>query len=108
LDGDIEIFQQPHAAPAGARAVVAGQRDEVQLVEDGKRSGEIGDEDDARLQRRDEDRFPPFVVVGDLRTELLDARFDLLGGEVDLPDAIGDYEARSSLYRSARRAMSRL
>jgi hypothetical protein len=77
-------------------------------VDDRQRPGKIGDEDDCGLQRRDEDRLEPYVVGGDLRAELLDAGLDLLTREVDLADPLVDvYEARSSLYRWARRSMSR-
>jgi hypothetical protein len=109
LDCDVEILQQPHASlPATAGACVAGEGDEVELVKDRGRAAQIGDEDDARLQRRDEDRLAALVVPRNVRAELVDAGFDLLCGEVDLPDPVGYQLARSSLYRSARRAMSRL
>jgi hypothetical protein len=46
----------------------------------------IGDEDERRLQRCDENRFQIVVVGGDVRAQLLDARLNFLGGEIDLPD----------------------
>jgi hypothetical protein len=58
-------------------------------VDDRQRPGKIRDEDDCSLQRRDEDRLEPFVVGGDLRTELLDASLDLPAREVDLADPLG-------------------
>jgi hypothetical protein len=48
---------------------------------------EVGQEDDRRPQRRDEDRLAAGVVRGDDGGELLDARVDVLGGEVDVADA---------------------
>ena len=70
--------------------------------------GEVGQEENARLQRRDEDRLASLVFVGDLGPELENSRSNLLGGEIDLAELVGLYEARSSLYLSASRAMSRL
>jgi hypothetical protein len=70
--------------------------------------GEVGQEEDARLQRRDEDRLAALVVARDLGTELENARPNLAGCEIDLAELVGLYEARSSLYLSASRAISRL
>jgi hypothetical protein len=50
------------------------------------RAGEVGDEDEARLQEADEQRLPALVVLRDLTTELADAGRDLLGTEIDLAD----------------------
>jgi hypothetical protein len=72
--------------PAHLRAAVAGELDEVERVRDGERAGEIGEEDEARLQRADEDRLEARVVAGDLGAQLGDAGGKLLGGEVDLSD----------------------
>ena len=75
----------------------------------GDRAREVGEEEDARLQRGDEHRLATLVVAGDLGAELRHPRPDLLRGEIDLPDAAVGFDlARSSLYRSARRWMSRL
>ena len=61
------------------------------------------------LERGDEHRVPALVVAGDLDAELADARGDLCSGEIDLPDPrIGSQLASVSLYRWARRSMSRL
>jgi hypothetical protein len=57
-------------------------------VEDRDRARQVGEEDEARLQRGDEERLSAFVVGGDLDAELGDAGRDLVGGEVDLPDAV--------------------
>jgi hypothetical protein len=58
---------------------------------------EVGQEDEARLQQRDEQQVAALVVAGDLGSELLDAAAQLLGAEEDLADAgVGVYDARSS------------
>jgi hypothetical protein len=59
-------------------------------VHDRNRAREIGDEDDRRRQRGDEDRLEAFVVGGNLRAELLDPSLDLLTREVDLADSLVD------------------
>jgi hypothetical protein len=83
---------------AGRSAVVAGELDEVDLVRDRDRARKVGEEDEARLQQRDEQQVAARVVGGDLRAQLADARANLLGAEEDLTDAwVADgYEARSS------------
>jgi hypothetical protein len=55
-------------------------------VHDRDRTREIGEEDEARLQRSDEDRLEAGVVAADLGAELPNAGSELLGGEVDLSD----------------------
>jgi hypothetical protein len=73
-------------------------------MRDGNRAGEVCQEEDACLKRGDEDRLAALIVAGDLDAELRDACLDLAGREVDLTERLlGLYEARSSLYRSARR-----
>jgi hypothetical protein len=57
------------------------------VVQERQRAREVGNEDEARLQRADEQRLAAGVVGGDLLAELRDARGDLLLGEIDLPDA---------------------
>jgi hypothetical protein len=91
VDAHAEVLEQTHlpARPA-AVPVVGGQVDEVEVVDDGQGARQVGDEDERRLQRGDEDRLEAFVVCGDLRTELLDAGLELLGGEVDLADPLVD------------------
>jgi hypothetical protein len=49
---------------------------------------EIGQEDGARLQRRDEERLPAAIGLRQVGTELGDAAADLLTGQVDLPDRV--------------------
>jgi hypothetical protein len=86
-DGEVEVLEDADLlVPAHLRAAVAGELDEVERVRDGERAGEIGEEDEARLQRADEDRLEPRVVAGDLGAQLGDAGGKLLGGEVDLSD----------------------
>ena len=65
---------------------VAGELDEVDAVVDPDRAGQVGDEDDACLERRDQQRFAALVVTGDLVAELADTRPYLLAREVDLPE----------------------
>jgi hypothetical protein len=116
-DVSVEILEQPHAArAAGTPAVVAGELDEVDAMHDRGGPREVGQEHEARLERADEERLPPGVVLGDLRAELGDACADLLRREVDLADPVvgvefpleRGQEARLSPYRWARRSMSRL
>jgi hypothetical protein len=107
----IEVLEQPDprvAAGVGAGRI-AGELQEVEAVRDSQRPREIGREDEARLERSDEQRLEPFVVAGDLTAQLADARLQLLVREVDLTKARASaYDASSSRYLSARRSMSRL
>jgi hypothetical protein len=68
-------------------------------VHDRQRAREVGEEDEARLQRPDEDRLPALVVARDLLAELADARTELVCRQIDLADprVRGElsYEARS-------------
>jgi hypothetical protein len=72
---------------AGVRAVVARELDEVDRMRDRDRPREIGQEDEARLQQRDEQQVAAGVVAGDVRPELADASLELRGREKDLADA---------------------
>jgi hypothetical protein len=108
LDRRVQVFDQPNARSPACAPVVAGERDEVERVRDRDRAREVGDEEDARLERGDEERLAAFVVARNRSPELGDARADLGGREVELPDAVRAQLARSSLYRSARRWISRL
>ena len=72
----VEVLEEADARVAalvGARRV-ARELDEVEAVVDPDRAGQVGDEDDARLERRDEQRLPALVVTGDLAPELADTR----------------------------------
>jgi hypothetical protein len=83
---------------AGVGAVVAGQLDEVDRVVDPDLPREVGQEDEARLQERDQQRLAAFVVPRDLGTQLADARLQLVRREEDVADPVVDvdgYEARS-------------
>ena len=73
-------------------AVVAGELDEVDLVGDRDGTREVGQEDEAGLQQRQEQQLALGVVPCDLSAQLLDASPQLLGGEEDLADAgVGGY-----------------
>ena len=107
----VEIFEQadPRVAAAVGAGRVARELEEIETVRNPKRAREVGDEDEARLQRRNEKRLATLVVASDLTAELADTRLQLLAREVDLAEAgAAAYEASSSRYRSARRSMSRL
>jgi hypothetical protein len=86
VDAHLEVFEQPDVTPAAAAPVVAGERDEVEVVDDRQPPGQVGDKDDRGLQRGDEDRLAALVVGGDLRAELRNPGRDLLRGEVGLAD----------------------
>jgi hypothetical protein len=75
-------------------AAVARELDEVERVQDRQRAREVGQEDEARLERADEDRLAAGVVTGDLGPELRDAGRDLARGQIDLADS-RVYDARS-------------
>jgi hypothetical protein len=112
-DLGVQVLQEPDPARAARLRLgaVAGELDEVERVRDRDRAREVGDEDERRLQRRDEQRLAAGVVPRDLASELADTRRDLGSGEVDLTDAwilVAVYEAIRSLNRLASRATSRL
>jgi hypothetical protein len=85
----IEVLEQANAGMAALVGAggVAGELEEVQTVRDSQGTREVGDEDEARLQRRDEERLPPVVVARKLPTELAYACLQLPPGEVDLAEA---------------------
>ena len=60
-------------------------------------AGEVGEEDEAGLERADEERLPARVVAVDLGAELADARGEVARREIDLAYAGigGFYDARS-------------
>jgi hypothetical protein len=85
----VEVFEQPDPTnPAELAPVVPRELHEVDPVHEGRRAGEIGQEDEAPLERADEERLAARVVLGDSTAELSDAHPDLLGGQVDLTDAV--------------------
>jgi hypothetical protein len=88
-DLGVEVLEQ---ADAGVPALVgagcvARELQKVEAVWDPERAREVGDEDDARLQRRDEERLAAVVVARELAAELADTRLQLLPREVDLAEA---------------------
>jgi hypothetical protein len=97
----VEILEEPDGRVAAGRAPgVAGQLDELQVVQDRQRAGEVGEEDEARFERRDEQGLQPLVLAGQLGPELADARLDLGSAQVDLADpAVGGYDASFRRYR---------
>jgi hypothetical protein len=84
----VEVLEQPDAGVTAGIGTggVARQLDEVDPVRDGERPGEVGEEDDARLQRGDEERLTAVVVAGDLPAEFPDTRLQLLAREVNVPE----------------------
>jgi hypothetical protein len=64
-------------------------------VGDRQRPRQVGEEDDARLQRRDQDGLQPLVVRGDRGAELVDARLELLRAEVNVSDAFVELQDAS-------------
>jgi hypothetical protein len=86
----VEILEQadPRVAAGVRVGAVAGQLEEVDRVRDRDRTREVGDEDEARLERGDEQRLAIGVVARDLTAELADARRELLSRQVDLADVV--------------------
>jgi len=66
---------------------VSGQLDELELVRDLELARQVGEEDDAGLERRNQERFAPAVVLVDLLGQLGYPFRDLLCGEVAVADA---------------------
>jgi hypothetical protein len=88
LDRRVEVLDQAY----GRRATrllrrVPGELDEVDVVQKRQCARKVGDEDEARLQRADEQRLATLVVGGDRCAQLRDAGRDLIRREVDLSDA---------------------
>jgi hypothetical protein len=71
-------------------------------MQERQRPGQVGHEDEARLQSADEERLTPGVVAGDLFAELRDAGRDLLCGEIDLPDRIEVERGQEASFRPYR------
>jgi hypothetical protein len=83
----VEILEEADLRMAtGVVAAVARDLDEVEVVEDRHRAGEVDGEDDARLQRSDQHRLAVGIVACDLRAELAYTCGDLVGVEVHLAD----------------------
>jgi hypothetical protein len=86
----VEVLEQADAGVAALIGAcgVARELEEVEAVGDPERAREVGDEDEARLQRRDEQRLEPVVVTRELPSELADACLQLPPREVDLAEAV--------------------
>jgi hypothetical protein len=72
----VEVLEKADAgmaAPVGSGRV-ARELDEVEAVVDRERPGQVGDEDNARLEWRDEEWLTVFVVARDVAPELADTR----------------------------------
>ena len=80
----VDVLEEAHAAVATAR--VGLELDEVERVRDRHGAREVGEEHDARLQRRDQERVEALVVGGELGAELGDASGDLGPRQVDVAD----------------------
>jgi hypothetical protein len=70
----VEILEEADAAMAALIGAgrIASELDEVEAVVDPDRARQIGDEDDARLEGRDEQRLSALVVTRNLTSELAD------------------------------------
>jgi hypothetical protein len=88
VDAGVEVLQKADAGRlrAAGIAVVGCELDEVQVVQDRRRAREVGEKDEARLERRDEERLEAVVVGRDLSAELTDPAPNLVPAEVDLAD----------------------
>src|SRR3954451_16762333 len=110
-DLGVQVLEQPDtgmAALVGAGRV-ARELEEVDPVGDAKGPGEVGDEDEARLQRGYQQRLPAVGVAPELAPESAGARLHPPRGELHRAGAgTRPWAARGSRYRSARRSMSRL
>ena len=117
LERRVDVFEQADAA--GPHPRVGRELDDVERVRDRERPGEVGEEDDARLERRDQDRVERRVVARDLGSELADPGRDLGARQVDGADlavlgrsrlrhatrpAAAGSAARGSRCRAGRRA----
>src|SRR4051794_41962648 len=98
----VEILEQADACMAalvGPRGI-AGELEEVEPVRYPQRARKVGDEDDARLELRNEQRLASVVVALQVAAELAPARLQLLVGGVDLAEAgAAAYDARSRRHR---------
>jgi len=97
-DRGVEVLQEPNRAGASTR--VGRELQEVDAVRDRQGAGEVGEEDGAGLERRDEQRLAAGVGVRELDAELPDPVLDLAAGQVDLPDrmAVGREQAREDRF----------
>jgi hypothetical protein len=86
LDLPVEVLEQPDPRPV---RLVGRELDEVECVADPERTREVGEKDDAGLQRCNQQGRQALVVGGDRLGELVDAPLELGASEVDLTDAAG-------------------
>ena len=82
---DVDVLQKSHP-PVTAFGIRCELHD-VERVRQRDGSGQVGEEDDTRLQGRYEQEIAALVVRGDLCSERGDARRDLLARQVHGPDA---------------------
>ena len=101
----VEILEQTNSFRC---SVVRLELDEVERMRDGRAAREIRGEDDAALERHDEQQVASLVVGRDLGAELSHPLRQLGRREEDLALAGGAHEARSSRKRAASRSRSRL
>jgi hypothetical protein len=85
----VEVLEQPDA---GVTALIGAGRiarelEKVEAVWNAERAREVGDEDEAGLQRGDEQRLAAVVVARELTAELADACLQLPPREVDVAEA---------------------
>jgi hypothetical protein len=81
LERRVGVLEQAHATIPPVR--VRRELDYVEGVWDPKSAGEVGEKDDARLQRRDEHGIEARVLAADLRAKLGDACGDLVARQMD-------------------------
>jgi hypothetical protein len=90
--GDLLVQVLQEADPRVAARVRVGavrrELDEVEGVGDADGARQVRDEDDARLEGRDEERLTAAVVADDLAPELADTVGQLPSGEVDLANFV--------------------
>src|SRR5262245_1430607 len=96
----VDILQKPDAAVFPVR--VRRELDDIERVGDAKRSRQVGEKDDARLQRRHENGIEAVVGFGDLRAELFDPLGDLGTREVHGTDLAVLGMLRESHYDARR------
>src|SRR6187200_274428 len=80
----VDVFQKPDSTvlPVSVRS----ELDDIEGVGNAKRSRQVGEEDDARLQWSHEDGIETVVRIGDLGAELRDPGGDLRPREVHAAD----------------------
>jgi hypothetical protein len=85
----VEVLEQTDASVAALVGAgrVARELEEVEAVRNPQGAREVGDEDEARLQRRDQQGLAALVVAREVTPQLADACLQLLPREVDLAEA---------------------